>query len=306
MSNDLYRIVDWDKNFENHRSRARKVLNWVPLPNKHDGDGYTELVDHPNGAAHFGAWVVLVQIASKAEPRGTLVRSGDIPHTCASLRRMSKLSEEVFEEVIPRLVAIGWLEVIETEELEDSSLPSGGNLAASGADLALSGARVTPEVEGKGINTSSCEDNPPPPASPCLTEPSPAPTPVPAPPSPKPRNCPRKADLPAEPGKDTSPPPPATQGQRRRSWLDDFDEVWMGKYGGHMIFGQAGKVLKPLRELHGHEKTLAAWRVYIGKTEAEYASPNRFCSTFGTYLPAEPPPRPKMPVEWGNSPAGVR
>ena len=154
--------------------------------------------------------------------------------------------------------------------------------------------------------TSSYEDNPPPPASPCLTEPSPAPTPVPAPPSPKPRNGPRKADPPAGPGKDTSPPPPATQGQRRRSWLDDFDEVWMGKYGGHMIFGQAGKVLKPLRELHGHEKTLAAWRVYIGKTEAEYASPNRFCSTFGTYLPAEPPPRPKMPVEWGNSPAGVR
>jgi hypothetical protein len=34
-----------------------------------DGDGYTELVDHDDGAAHLGAWCAIVQIASKCDPR---------------------------------------------------------------------------------------------------------------------------------------------------------------------------------------------------------------------------------------------
>jgi hypothetical protein len=40
----LYRIVDWDELFENSRTRQMKKMTWVPLPNKHDGDGYTELM----------------------------------------------------------------------------------------------------------------------------------------------------------------------------------------------------------------------------------------------------------------------
>ena len=108
----LYRIKNWDDHFENNRTRDLKSMSWVPMPNKMDGDGYTELVDHPDGAAHFGAWVAIVEVASKCDPRGTLLREGARPHNPASLARISRLKKEVFEQAIPRLVQIGWLEVV--------------------------------------------------------------------------------------------------------------------------------------------------------------------------------------------------
>ena len=45
-----YRIRDWQRHFENNRTRELKVMAWVPVPNKMDGDGYTELVTHPSSA----------------------------------------------------------------------------------------------------------------------------------------------------------------------------------------------------------------------------------------------------------------
>ena len=45
----IYKISGWDKHFENNRTRELKFLSWVPFPNKHDGDGYTELMDHKDG-----------------------------------------------------------------------------------------------------------------------------------------------------------------------------------------------------------------------------------------------------------------
>jgi hypothetical protein len=68
----MLRIVDWELHFENNRTKELKRLTWVPFPNRHDGDGYTELLDHPDGAAHYGAWCAMVQVASKCDPRGTL------------------------------------------------------------------------------------------------------------------------------------------------------------------------------------------------------------------------------------------
>ena len=52
----LEKIKNGD-HFENNRARELKSMAWVPLPNKMDGDGYTEPVTHPGGAAHFGACV---------------------------------------------------------------------------------------------------------------------------------------------------------------------------------------------------------------------------------------------------------
>ena len=113
MSDELLRIRDWDAIYENNRSREYKKLNWVPIPNRMDGDGYTELVDHPNGAAHFGAWIAIVQVASRSNPRGCLVRDGGRPHDAASLARITRLPVDIFREAIPRLLAsIGWLKVV--------------------------------------------------------------------------------------------------------------------------------------------------------------------------------------------------
>jgi hypothetical protein len=105
-----FRIKNWDKYFENNRSREMKRLEWVPVPNKMDGSGYAELVDHPNGAAHLGAWLAIIEIASRNETRGTLVRDGKI-QTPQALARISRLPAALFEEVFDRLVnEIGWIE----------------------------------------------------------------------------------------------------------------------------------------------------------------------------------------------------
>ena len=122
----ILRIAGWNQHFENNRTRELKALAWVPIPNKMDGDGYTQLVDHPDGAAHFGAWIAIVEIASRCDPRGTLLRecrrqvpatSQDgaglqIGHDSVSLSRISRISEQIFRDAIPRLIEIGWLELL--------------------------------------------------------------------------------------------------------------------------------------------------------------------------------------------------
>lgn len=105
----VYSVTDWADHFENNRTRELLHLEWLPLPNKMDGDGYTELVDHPDGTAHFGAWCALLEIASKCDPRGVLMREHSKPYDAQSLARVSRLSRAVFEAVIPRLIKIGWL-----------------------------------------------------------------------------------------------------------------------------------------------------------------------------------------------------
>src|SRR5947209_4917828 len=100
------RIRDWHVHFENNRSRELQRCDWVPMPNKMDGEGYTELVDHPNGAAHFGAWCAMVQIASRRKPRGHFEQGlADLPKYLA---RLSRLPVAVFEEVLPRLLQMRW------------------------------------------------------------------------------------------------------------------------------------------------------------------------------------------------------
>lgn len=118
-----YRIKEWQRHFENNRSRELKSLDWVPVKNKMDGDGYTELLDHPNGAAHFGAWMAIVQVASKCDERGTLMREGARPHDSASLSRLTRIPRAVFDEVLPRLVSIGWLELLNIDNQVVTEIP---------------------------------------------------------------------------------------------------------------------------------------------------------------------------------------
>lgn len=119
----MYRVKDWDSLYENNRSRDVLELEWVPFKNRHDGDGFTELMDHPNGMAHLGAWVLLVQVASKCgkpagkcgpgeTPRGTLRRDNGKPHDARSISRMCGGDAAIFEEAIPRFLEIEWLEII--------------------------------------------------------------------------------------------------------------------------------------------------------------------------------------------------
>lgn len=109
---EILTIRNWAVHFENNRTKELRTMTWVPVPNTMDGDGYTQLVDHPEGAAHLGAWIALIQIASKCTPRGALIRGDRTGHQPETLARISRLPPKVFAEVIPRLLEIGWLEKV--------------------------------------------------------------------------------------------------------------------------------------------------------------------------------------------------
>lgn len=149
----LLKVSNWSKHFENNRTRELKHMDWVPIPVKMDGDGYTELVSHSAGASHLGAWLAIVEVAARCDPRGTLLRAGEKPHDSGSLSRISRIPASVFDEAIPRLLEIGWLEseVVETQDV--TPIPhEGATLAmhdpAPACDLVTMERKGT---EGKGI-----------------------------------------------------------------------------------------------------------------------------------------------------------
>ena len=141
----LYVIKNWSKIFENNRSRDLKNLHWVSIPNKHDGAKYAELVSHENGAEHFAAWVLIVQVASRcgitAGSRGQLVRGDGTPHTTRSLSLITRCKEKIFIEAIPRLLELQWLELIEIQ-----TIPQGG----AGKSQGGAGKLTHLTIEGKG------------------------------------------------------------------------------------------------------------------------------------------------------------
>jgi len=163
----IYRICNWNHRFENSSSRKLKRLDWVALPNAMDIEGYIVLVDHPNGAAHFGAWIAIVQIASKQDPRGTLPNgktSQSLGGICQSLGRISRLPAGLFEEVLPRLIEIGFLEI--SAESPGTSADSPGTSAdspgtsAKSADTDIHTGKTDKQTEQrKTVETSSSISN---------------------------------------------------------------------------------------------------------------------------------------------------
>ena len=144
-----YRIKNWDRHFENNRTRELKRMEWVPVPNRMDGAGYTDLVMHPNGAAHLGAWLAILEIASRRdkEERGSLPQEGaEIPQ---ALARISRLPAGLFEEGTPRLLKLGWIEQLGEIPQEGAEIP---HLPAEKPPL--KGRKETNRREGNG----SCAD----------------------------------------------------------------------------------------------------------------------------------------------------
>ena len=81
-------------------------------------------VSHADGAAHLGVWHSLLMVASRAKPRGQLVREDGRPHTPESLALVTRLSEPVVRNAIDRLLQIGLLESSEAKPCKRKNLAS--------------------------------------------------------------------------------------------------------------------------------------------------------------------------------------
>ena len=112
MFKPTYSIVKWGDLYENNRTRELANLRWVPIPNSHDSDGYNELVDRKNGAALFGAWIAIVQLASRCKVRGTLTRDNGEPHDARSIARITRISQQCVEDALGVCLSeCKWLEI---------------------------------------------------------------------------------------------------------------------------------------------------------------------------------------------------
>ena len=107
----IYTIRDWDERYENNRSRTVRDLQWVPTPNRHDGEGFLFVMAQDNAAEVYTAWMLMLQVASRCQPRGSLVRSNGTPHTPTSLAMKSRGKREWFEVALELLSGddIGWI-----------------------------------------------------------------------------------------------------------------------------------------------------------------------------------------------------
>lgn len=122
------RIKNWLELYENAQSRKLKRLSWVPVPNEHDGENYSELMERDDASEIFTAWILMLQIASRSKRRGSLVRDDGTPHTPRSLALKSRGRAEWFEKAIPVLLKMGWIESTSgdsPETLGESPKPSG-------------------------------------------------------------------------------------------------------------------------------------------------------------------------------------
>lgn len=113
----LYSIRDWGNHFENNRSRELKKIDWVPFPNKQDGDGYTYVLSQKDGESLYGAWCSVVQVASRCDVRGTLLRDTKKPHDASSLSRITRFSVETIQRMLDVCSSdeVQWMEVVEYE-----------------------------------------------------------------------------------------------------------------------------------------------------------------------------------------------
>lgn len=69
----------------------------------------------------------------------------------------------------------------------------------------------------------------------------------------------------------------------KQTWLTPFGDDWREAYGGEPAWGEMAKVLKLPVDTLGAAEVRTRWRMYLGRTDGQYASPTRFAQTIGIW-----------------------
>jgi len=138
----FYRIKDWSNRYETNETRKLKSLLWVKMPNQQDGLAYRLISKEKNGPAIFAAWCLMLQMASKASPRGEL-KNNNLPLSPGDMGDVTGFPAEIFAQAIKFLSSpkIGWI-----EEISPSPDVPGENPDAPGKSPA------TPPIDGMEWN----------------------------------------------------------------------------------------------------------------------------------------------------------
>jgi len=110
---DVIRIKEWDKIYENNKTRILQNLDRIQIPINWGSDGYLDMMDRKDGPAIFGAWIALVQVAAKCKIRGTLVRSNGLAHSPETICRLTRVPILTIKNMLEfSLKSSKWLEII--------------------------------------------------------------------------------------------------------------------------------------------------------------------------------------------------
>mgnify|MGYP001577792281 CR=1 FL=1 len=107
----MIEICRWNELFENNRSREIRHPMFCLIPNRHDGESYGRLMMLKDAPEIFSAWILMVQVASRSQVRGTLLRDDRTPHDAESLSIKTRGRKEWFEKAIPVLEKLRWIAI---------------------------------------------------------------------------------------------------------------------------------------------------------------------------------------------------
>lgn len=107
----VYAVRDWELHFEKAQTRKCETMRWIPVPNKHDGKSYRRLMRHANGPALYGAWILILEVASKCPLQRGVLADENGPLDADDLEDKTDCAAAVFREAFDVLVSdkIGWL-----------------------------------------------------------------------------------------------------------------------------------------------------------------------------------------------------
>ena len=112
----LYQIADWNKHFENNRSRLVDQCRFACIPNKLGGAGLANVLGEGDGDAIYGNWSLLVHLCSgQPKPRnGYLTADGKKDGRRFSAAELARLFRRPVEEIerclqVVSSPEVGWM-----------------------------------------------------------------------------------------------------------------------------------------------------------------------------------------------------
>jgi hypothetical protein len=119
----LYQVKDWQKYFENSKSRERKECSFVCVPNKQHGLGLALVLAEPDGLAIYGVWCLILGACSqqRAPREGWLTSDGHqtgTPWAPGDLALKFRRSPTEIDRALTFLSSpkIGWLNAFDTTD----------------------------------------------------------------------------------------------------------------------------------------------------------------------------------------------
>jgi hypothetical protein len=160
-----YQIRDWDKHFENNKSRERDHCSFVCVPNKQHGLGFCRVMAEPDGAMIYGIWHLLTGCCSQQiKPRhGWLTDTGRAPDgqqagtplapQDLALKFRRPVSEVVRALYVLSSASVGWVVCFCDGKEVPAECPSGAHVVpAECPSGALEGREGREGREEKGEN----------------------------------------------------------------------------------------------------------------------------------------------------------